>query len=135
MAFAFTIGIWLLGVVVHLVFQFYFGDWYDGLVYMFGFGSAAWVFILTFACATASAFMLEAQFKRLATLNRCILHLVVGIVTIPITLMIILAILKPGLTGVQLGTIAGLETFFSVAVRSPVLLGCGFIYEQLRRRT
>lgn len=133
MALAFTLGIWPLGVFAHLVFQFLFGDWYDGLVYTVGFGSAAWVFVFTFACATAVAFILEAQVKRLATLNRCILHMVVGIVVIPLTIALILGILKPSLTGIQLGTIAGLETLFSVVIRSPILLASGFIYEQLRR--
>ena len=133
MALAFAIGIWPLGVFVHLLFQFLFGDWYDGLVYTLGFGSAAWVFVFSFACATAVAFILEAQFKRLATLNRCILHMVVGIVVIPLMIALILGILKPSLTGIQLSTIAGLETLFSVVVRSPILLACGLIYEQLRR--
>ena len=122
MVLAFTIGIWAVGVIAHLMFQFLFGSWYDGLVYTLGFGTAVWMFVLTFATATISALLLEGQIKRLATVNRCILHMAVGIIVIPLMISIILGILKPGLSGVQLGTIAGLETFFSIVIRSPILL-------------
>lgn len=131
---AFTIGIWAAGVVAHTAFQFLFGSWYDGLVYTLGFDSAVWIFVLAFATATAIALLLEGQVKRLATVNRCILHMAVGIVLIPLIIAIVLGILEPGLSGVQLGTIAGLETFFSIVIRSPILLASGFIYEQVRRR-
>ena len=126
---------WMVGVLVHLLFQLVYGSWYDGLVYALGFPTAAWVFIVTFFIATAVALMAESQFERRATLTRCIVHLAIGMLVIPAVLVLFLMVLKPELTAIQLGTIAGMELFFSIASRSPLLLGFALAYEVFRRRS
>lgn len=125
---------WLLGVAAHLTFQFFAGDWYDGLVYFLGFWTAALIFVTTFALAFLTGFVFEAQSRRRSTLTRCITYIAVGMVVIPIVLVIVMMILIPNLSPIQIGSIAMKELVFSLATRSPILLALALTYEAIRAR-
>lgn len=126
---------WLVGVITHLVFQWLFGTWYDGLVYAFGLTQAAFIFVLTFGIALIAGLTVEAQFKRPSSLTRCIIYMVNGLLVVPIMLVICIQISHPGLTGLQLGTIVGLEMFFASVTWSVMLVVGSFVYEKIRRRS
>lgn len=129
-----TLSCWVIGVALHLLFQYVMGNWYDGMVYMFGFSIAATTFALTFAVSIMFALLVESIFRNLATLTRCLIHLAVGFVVVPVSLIVALLLLKPGLTTIQIGTVVALEVFFAVVVWSVTLITYGFAYERLRRR-
>lgn len=130
-----SLCMWLVGVVAHLLFQWLFGTWYDGLVYCFGLTQAALMFVVTFGVAFIAGLAIESLFSRPSSLTRCIIFMANGLVTVPILLTICIQISHPGLTVLQLGTIVGLEMFFASVTWSVMLVAGSFLYEKIRRRS
>lgn len=131
---AVTVVCCIIGVLLHLAFQYFVGSWYDGLVFLFGFSTAAVIFAATFAVSFVASVGIESLFKGLATLTRCLIHLAVGFVFVPVALVMTLLLMAPELTLMRLSIVVAMELFFAVIVWSVTLLTYGIGFELLRRR-